>query len=634
MASVDDERLLRRRRAAGGDRHRGLRRRALLGQAVGHLGQVGGRGVQHDRSGRRGQRGPVDAGADVGLDVRRARAPRRRRPGPRCSPGRRARRRTACRTRRPRQRLGDDGVVGQRVARDQPGDGAARLGLGEQVARHVRRAGRRPGAPRRRRRRAPGSTPARPGRRSPAATPASTSRARTVSSAGSPGPLPTKAMRPTELGARFIVPLPIRQCGCSFRLARRPCRAARRRVPLRASRRRPCLRLRRRAAARPPRVPMPSTARSESRSTARPSSSRSETTSASAATGQLQPASRVASTARSAVTAARVNGSSSAAASIAGEAGFRPAALDRQRPLCGGGQHLQRVEQLVRLLDAAEPAQPGRGDDDGVQLAGVHLADPGVDVAADRHDLEAQPERVQLGGPPRRAGADAHTAAAARRAPARRGRPARRAGPPAPAPRPGSAAGPVRWAGPCRSAPRCRPRPRPARPAARRRTRRRRARRPAPIERSPGVRHRDQLGLVPGGAQPCRRRRPTGPSPAFAAGCRSAGRSPLVPLLGRGGPDRRRRAGRRRVSARPRGRPPHLDGCGDRGGRLRVELEQRAQRGGVAVPVRPLGQPLDLHRRRVQQLVDDAADGAGRTPRGPRRRARAAASPAAAARRR
>ena len=53
---------------------------------------------------------------------------------------------------------------------------------------------------------------------------------------------------------------------------------------------------------------------------------------------------------------------------------------------------------------------------------------------------------------------------------------------------------------------------------------------------------------------------------------------------------------------------------------------------GVAAAVRPLGQPLDLHRRGVQQLVDDAADGCGRTPRAPAGPGRAAARRAAAAR--
>ena len=55
---------------------------------------------------------------------------------------------------------------------------------------------------------------------------------------------------------------------------------------------------------------------------------------------------------------------------------------------------------------------------------------------------------------------------------------------------------------------------------------------------------------------------------------------------------------------------------------------------GVAVAVRARGQPLDLHRRGVQQLVDDPADGAGELLARPRGRARAAARRAAAARRR
>ena len=48
----------------------------------------------------------------------------------------------------------------------------------------------------------------------------------------------------------------------------------------------------------------------------------------------------------------------------------------------------------------------------------------------------------------------------------------------------------------------------------------------------------------------------------------------------------------------------------DGGGGLRVELEQLAQGVRVAAAVRALGQPLDLHGRGVQELVDDAADAA------------------------
>ena len=44
---------------------------------------------------------------------------------------------------------------------------------------------------------------------------------------------------------------------------------------------------------------------------------------------------------------------------------------------------------------------------------------------------------------------------------------------------------------------------------------------------------------------------------------------------------------------------------------LRVEFEQLAQRLGVTVAAWRAGQLFDAHRRGVQKLVDDAADGAG-----------------------
>ncbi len=117
------------------------------------------------------------------------------------------------------------------------------------------------------------------------------------------------------------------------------------------------------------------TARTHSSSPSSPS-----TTSARAPIGAEQPPSSVASTARSASTAARVRGSSSASAARPPRSSLG-AALDRQRTLPGGGQHLQRVEHLGHLVETADPGQPGAGEDDGVVLTGADLADPGVDVA-------------------------------------------------------------------------------------------------------------------------------------------------------------------------------------------------------------------------------------------------------------
>jgi hypothetical protein len=89
-----------------------------------------------------------------------------------------------------------------------------------------------------------------------------------------------------------------------------------------------------------------------------------------------------------------------------GQRGVGRAALDGERTLGGCGQHLQGVEQLARLVDAAQAAQPCGGDHHGVELPRGDLADAGVDVAPDRHDAQTQAERLELGDPPRRAGTD------------------------------------------------------------------------------------------------------------------------------------------------------------------------------------------------------------------------------------
>ncbi len=105
------------------------------------------------------------------------------------------------------------------------------------------------------------------------------------------------------------------------------------------------------------------------------------------------------------MTAARVRGSSSAARSSSASA-VTGAALDRQRTLAGGGEHLQRVEDLGDLVGAAEPGESGAGQDDGVEVAGGDLGDPGVDVATNPDQLQAEAERRELGDAAGRAGAD------------------------------------------------------------------------------------------------------------------------------------------------------------------------------------------------------------------------------------
>ena len=87
------------------------------------------------------------------------------------------------------------------------------------------------------------------------------------------------------------------------------------------------------------------------------------------------------------------------------QVGVGRAALDGQGALAGRGKHLERVEHLGDGVEPAEPREAGPGEQDRVEPV-AHLAQPGVDVAADLDDLEPETERVQLRGAPRRAGAD------------------------------------------------------------------------------------------------------------------------------------------------------------------------------------------------------------------------------------
>ncbi len=92
-------------------------------------------------------------------------------------------------------------------------------------------------------------------------------------------------------------------------------------------------------------------------------------------------------------------------------------ALDRERTLAGGRDHHLGVEVLGDLGAAAEPVEAGRGQHHRVQLAGGHVADPGVHVAADRDGLQLGAAGggpgVQLCHPAGRAGADPGRAAGA-----------------------------------------------------------------------------------------------------------------------------------------------------------------------------------------------------------------------------
>ena len=150
----------------------------------------------------------------------------------------------------------------------------------------------------------------------------------------------------------------------------------------------------------------------------------------SAPTGAEQPASSAASRARSAVTAARVCGVVERASGREPVARVVGAALDRQRALAGGGEHLERVERprWPRRAGRAGRARRGPGRRRRRRRRAT-LPEPGVDVAADGDDLEAEPEGARAGRPGAASRCRPGSRPAARRGSARRGPRARRAGP-------------------------------------------------------------------------------------------------------------------------------------------------------------------------------------------------------------
>ena len=89
------------------------------------------------------------------------------------------------------------------------------------------------------------------------------------------------------------------------------------------------------------------------------------------------------------------------------EGDIRRSTLDCECPLTWRGKHLEGVEGLGDLVEPAQARESGAGQDDGVVVTLAHLADAGVDVAADAHQVEAQAEGGQLADPPRRTGAEA-----------------------------------------------------------------------------------------------------------------------------------------------------------------------------------------------------------------------------------
>jgi hypothetical protein len=79
--------------------------------------------------------------------------------------------------------------------------------------------------------------------------------------------------------------------------------------------------------------------------------------------------------------------------------------LDRQGSLAWGARPRAEAEQVGHRGGAAESAETGGGQQDGVQVV-LETTEARVDVAPDRHDLEVGTAREQLRDTARRAGAD------------------------------------------------------------------------------------------------------------------------------------------------------------------------------------------------------------------------------------
>ena len=86
------------------------------------------------------------------------------------------------------------------------------------------------------------------------------------------------------------------------------------------------------------------------------------------------------------------------------------AGLDADRALADRRQKFIDVEQSRCGVKQAEPLQAGDGEQRRVGFAGLDLAQPRLDVAAQRHDGKVRPQALDQGLPPQRCRAD-HRAA-------------------------------------------------------------------------------------------------------------------------------------------------------------------------------------------------------------------------------
>src|ERR1700722_9639633 len=99
-------------------------------------------------------------------------------------------------------------------------------------------------------------------------------------------------------------------------------------------------------------------------------------------------------------------------ASDVGVAGFVDdvrfaAGFEGERSLAGGGTELTGGEALMDRLGALEAVEAGGGEDEGVALALLELAESGVDVAADFHEGDVGAECEDLSAATRAGSTDA-----------------------------------------------------------------------------------------------------------------------------------------------------------------------------------------------------------------------------------
>ena len=364
------------------------------------------------------------------LGAHRCRAAHRRRPARRRRRRRRARPRTARRCWPTASTSLTARVGGERVAGDQPDHAAARPGAAA-TARlgHLGRRRRPPARPRARVGQGAATDGRRPSGSAMTRRPrASASAARTVSRPGSPGPAPTKVTPAggacaaaghrvlpicgslAEVGAIIVLGAVGEQVGGERRPERR----------------------RRRRAVRWPRLRDGVAAVDAVTEPRRNSSGPSSPSAISARRADGRGAAGLQRGQQRALggDAARVSGSSSAASELAGRARRRRGTRRPARPAPGAGSTWIGSRISVISSQPAEPAQPGAGEHDGVELAVGDLAAAGCRrCRGSATTSQPEAERAQLGHAARRPGADR----GARRGSSPRVRPsratARRAGP-------------------------------------------------------------------------------------------------------------------------------------------------------------------------------------------------------------